>query len=94
MKDKSQQKVHRVNTKINEADYNLLLLACVKYKFSSIYELLQALLICFLRYMDKERDMQEEKGMDVEINEMFAELETPAKRQRMFTSYSMNRPKK
>ena len=89
MIDKARQKIHRVNTKVNEEDYQLLLLACSTYKFKSIYELLNTLLICFLRNLYKERDMKEEFGIAEEINEMFAELETPKSREKMFSSYSM-----
>lgn len=66
--------VRRINTKVSEADYSALQTIVRTYGFRSIYQLLQTLLMCFLRHVDSVRDEEYETGIGVEIDEMFDEM--------------------
>lgn len=70
-------KTVKVNTKITQNDYALLLKACDDYGFSSIYQIMQVLLHCFLRHANPKRDAEFDDGMSVEIDMMFEELGHP-----------------
>lgn len=60
----------KVDTYISYSDLSRLRNICAKYKFKSIYQLLQYLIHCFLRVADPENDPIDEP-VPVEIEEMF-----------------------
>ena len=73
-------KSRRINTKVTESDYRILLHVVREYGFRSVYQLLQTLLVCFIRHVDSVRDAQFEEGIGVEIDEMFEDLMAPRPR--------------
>lgn len=75
-------KSHRINTKVTEADYRLLSRVVKEYKFRSIYQLVQTLVMCFIRHIDSVRDAEYEEGIGVEIDEMFDDMMRPLPRSR------------
>lgn len=75
-------KSRRINTKVTEYDYNLLLRVVKEYKFRSVYQLVQTLVLCFIRHIDSVRDAEYERGVGVEIDEMFDEMMKPIPRSR------------
>lgn len=78
---KSELKNHRLSTKVSESDYQLAKNIARNYGLKSVYHLLQTLLECFLRHVDSVRDSRYDRGVGVEIDEMFDEMmgyeETP-----------------
>ncbi len=79
---KKSPKSRRINTKVTEYDYRLLARVVKEYKFRSIYQLVQTLVLCFIRHIDSARDAEFEDGVGVEIDEMFDELMKPIPRSR------------
>ena len=77
---KRQPKSRRINTKVTESDYRILLHVVREYGFRSVYQLLQTLLVCFIRHIDSVRDAQYETGIGVEIDEMFEDMMEPRPR--------------
>ena len=75
-------KCHRINTKVTESDYRLLARVVREYKFRSIYQLVQTLVMCFIRHIDGVRDAEYEEGIGVEIDEMFDDMMNPIPRSR------------
>ncbi len=73
-------KSRRINTKVSEGDYRILLAVVREYGFKSMYQLLQALLLCLIRHVDSVRDAEYEDGIGAEIGEMFDELMEPQPR--------------
>jgi hypothetical protein len=60
----------QIITRVTVYDYKRLEFICRKYKFRSLYEVVQYLIHCFLRVADKEHD-QEIEPLPVEIERMF-----------------------
>lgn len=79
---KKPPKARRINTKVTERDYRLLALVVKEYGFRSIYQLVQTLVLCFIRHIDSERDAEYERGVGVEIDEMFEDMMKPLPRSR------------
>ena len=58
------------------------------FGFKSIYQLLQVLLRCFLRYAEQGEDPEpEEYSMGKEIEDMFDDMMEPMERQKYYTTY-------
>ena len=66
--------VRRINTKVSDADYAVIQAIVRDYGFRSVYQLMQTLVMTFLRHVDSVRDAEYEEGVGVEIEEMFDEM--------------------
>lgn len=88
---KKAPKSHRINTKVTEADYKALMAIVKMYRFKSIYQLVQALIMCFLRHVDTVRDAEYDDGIDVEIDEMFDDLAAPLPKNKSFSTYQQHK---
>lgn len=69
---KKKYRKQKVNTYVSAADVERLSEIAKKYKYNSIYHLLQYLIHCFLRVADPEVDPIDETIPD-EISEMFTQ---------------------
>lgn len=58
-----------------------------EYRFRSVYQLVQTLVVCFIRHIDTVRDMEYERSYGVEIDEMFDEFMAPQAKSKAFTTY-------
>lgn len=90
MKDKV---THRIYSNISAKDYAKLNRICAMFGFKSIYQLLQVLLRCFLRYADQGAASKEpqEYSMGKEIEDMFDDMMEPVERQKYYTTYKGRR---
>ena len=79
---------HRIYSNVSANDYAKLNMICKMFGFKSIYQLLQVLLRCFLRYagVEKEPDT-EEYSMGKEIEDMFDDMMEPIERQKYYTTF-------
>ena len=68
--DKKKHKKQKINTYISTEDVVRLTMIGKKYKIGSLYRVLQYLVYCFLRVVDKENDTIDEP-VPAEIEEMF-----------------------
>ena len=69
-------------------DYDKLNMICRMFGFKSIYQLLQVLLRCFLRYAGQGEELEpEEYSMGKEIEDMFDDMMEPMERQKYYTTY-------
>lgn len=85
---KKQNKCHRIYSNVSERDFQRLSAICAMYGFKSIYQLLQILLRCFLRYADQGANQEpEEYSMGKEIEDMFDDLMEPVERQKYIATY-------
>lgn len=83
---------HRIYSNVSAKDYAKLNRICVMFGFKSIYQLLQVLLTCFLRYADQGGSRQpQEYSMAKEIEDMFDEMMEPMERQKHSTTYKGRR---
>ena len=66
---------------------------CATFGFKSIYQLIQVLLRCFLRYADAANHQveYEEYSMSREIEEMFDDMMQPQERQKYYSTYKGRR---
>ena len=79
---------HRIYSNISAKDYVKLNAICHASGFKSIYQLLQVLLRCFLRYAGQEPESEpEEYSMGKEIADMFDDMMEPMERQKYYTTY-------
>lgn len=79
---------HRIYSNISAKDYAKLNMICAMFGFKSIYQLLQVLLRCFLRYAGQEPESEpEEYSMGKEIEDMFDDMMEPMERQKYYTTY-------
>lgn len=80
---------HRIYSNISDRDYLRLNRICAIFGFKSIYQLIQILLRCFLRYADAANHQanQHEYSMGKEIEEMFDDMMEPLERQKYFTTF-------
>ena len=78
--------MHKVYTQVTIDDYKRLQAICNDYGFTSIYQLLQTLMRCFLRHTGHVPE-PEEYSMGNEISEMFEELMEPEERQKYYATY-------
>lgn len=87
-----QKVTHRIYSNVSEIDYIKLNRICAMFGFKSIYQLLQVLLRCFLRYADQgsEPDPQE-YSMGKEIEDMFDDMMEPIERQKYYSTYKGRR---
>ena len=79
----------RIYSNVSEADFAKLNMICAMFGFKSIYQLLQVLLRCFLRYADggvAEED-PEEYSMGREIEDMFDDMMEPIERTKYYTTF-------
>lgn len=86
-----QAKSRRICSKVTESDHKALMAIVRLYGFKSVYQLVQALILCFLRHVDSIRDEEYEDGMAVEIDEMFEDLERPQPRSCSYTTYQYHK---
>ena len=78
----------RIYSNVSERDYQRLQSICAMYGFNSIYQLLQVLLHCFLRYADQGAQQDpEEYSMAKEIEDMFDDLMDQETRPKYFATY-------
>ena len=83
---------HRIYSNISDRDYARLDRICSMFGFKSIYQLIQILLRCFLRYADQGAvEQKEEYSMGKEIEDMFDELLEPQERKKYYTTYKGKR---
>lgn len=81
---------HRIYSNVSDKDFAKLNAICMQFGFKSIYQLLQILLRCFLRYADQGASRQEEEeeySMGKEIEDMFDEMMEPVERQKFYTTF-------
>ena len=78
-----QKVTHRIYSNVSDRDFVRLSRICATFGFKSIYQLIQVLLRCFLRYADAANHQadHEEYSMGREIEEMFDDLMEPMERQ-------------
>lgn len=82
-----QKVTHRIYSNISDRDFMRLSRICAMFGFKSIYQLIQVLLRCFLRYADAANHQEpEEYSMGKEIEEMFDDMMDVAERQKYITS--------
>ena len=82
-----QKVTHRIYSNVSAKDYAKLNRICVMFGFKSIYQLLQVLLRCFLRYAEQGADPEpEEYSMGKEIEDMFDDMMEPMERQKYYTT--------
>lgn len=84
-----QKVTHRIYSNVSDRDFVRLVRVCHTFGFKSIYQLIQVLLRCFLRYVDAANHQadREEYSMGREIEEMFDDLMEPMERQKYYTTY-------
>ncbi len=82
----------RVHTKVDAPTFKTLEEKRRAGGFRSIYQMLQAILVCFCRYRNPEYDRAFTDGMRKEIEEMFDELSETGKEQERI--YKAHRNKK
>ena len=79
---------HRIYSNVSDKDFERLSRICEMFGFKSIYQLVQVLLRCFLRYAGQEPEPEpEEYSMGREIEEMFDDMMEPMERQKYYTTY-------
>lgn len=79
---------HRIYSNVSAKDYAKLNMICKMFGFKSIYQLIQVLLRCFLRYASQEPDPEpQEYSMGKEIEDMFEDMMEPMERQKYYTTY-------
>lgn len=81
---------HRIYSNVSDKDFERLSRICELFGFKSIYQLVQVLLRCFLRYADQGASRQEEEeeySMGKEIEDMFDEMMEPVERQKFYTTF-------
>ena len=82
----------RIYSNVSEKDYGKLNRICSMFGFKSIYQLLQVLLRCFLRYADHGSDPEpQEYSMGKEIEDMFDDMMEPLERTKYYTTYKGRR---
>ncbi len=88
-----QKVTHRIYSNVSDRDFVRLSRICATFGFKSIYQLIQVLLRCFLRYADAANHQadREEYSMGREIEEMFDDLIEPMERQKYYTTYKGKR---
>lgn len=64
----------RVDTRVSLETYRRLNEVKNKYKFKSVYDILQSLIHCFLRYADPDNDPQKEDPLPKDIEDMFDDM--------------------
>ena len=62
---------HRLHCRVSEKEYILLREICSRAGFQSIYQLIQTLVRCFLRYANTGSYRKEETSLGREIEQMF-----------------------
>lgn len=84
-----QKVTHRIYSNISDRDFQRLSRICDMFGFKSIYQLLQVMLRCFLKYADHSdaEPEPEEYSMGKEIEDMFDEMMEPMERQKFYTTY-------
>ena len=84
-----QKVTHRIYSNVSDRDFARLSRICHTFGFKSVYQLIQILLRCFLRYADAANHQadREEYSMGKEIEEMFDDMMIPQERQKYFTTY-------
>lgn len=88
----------RIHTKVSAEEYVLISDFCRQFGFRSVYALLQALLVSFVRYAKYKAGQLEEEncrnyGIGKEVEEMFDLFMDPEEREtnKSFTTYSNRR---
>jgi hypothetical protein len=69
-----ENKVVKVGTKLTPSEHRLLLKTVHDYGFSSMYQLIQTLIRCFLRSVNSQYDATFDDAMSVDIEQMFQGL--------------------
>lgn len=84
----------RIYSNVSARDYEKLNNICRLFGFKSVYQLIQVLLRCFLRYASHENDPQPEPeySMGKEIEDMFEDMMEPIERQKYYTTFRGRRP--
>ena len=79
---------HRIYSNVSDRDFERLTRFCAMFGFKSIYQLLQVMLRCFLRYADAANHQPdpEEYSIGREIEEMFDDMIEPMERQKYYTT--------
>ena len=62
---------YRIYSNVSKREYALLKDICRRVGFRSIYQLMQTLVRCLLRYADTAAYRKEDKSLGVEVEEMF-----------------------
>lgn len=85
MKDKV---TRRIYSNVSPRDYERLNRICKLFGFKSVYQLLQILLRCFLRYADHDSELipKPEYSMGKEIEDMFEDMMEPMERQKYYST--------
>lgn len=80
---------HRIYSNISDRDFMRLSRICAMFGFKSIYQFIQILLRCFLKYADSANHSvePEEYSMGREIEEMFDDMMEPVERQKYYTTF-------
>lgn len=82
----------RIYSNVSETDYAKLNRICIMFGFKSIYQLLQVLLRCFLRYADQGSEPEpQEYSMGKEIEDMFDDMMEPVERTKYYSTYKGRR---
>ena len=82
----------RIYSNVSEKDYDKLNRICSMFGFKSIYQLMQVLVRCFLRYADHGSDPEpSEYSMGKEIEDMFDDMMEPLERTKYYTTYKGRR---